>query len=108
MIQQSEAPRSERIVVHVDAEIEELIPAFFERRYANIKEMLGAVERGDDEVIQRLGHSMKGTGSSYGFDTVTVIGEALECAAKEKQWEEVLRLTGELSSYLKRVEVVYE
>lgn len=99
---------NEKIVVHIDADLEDLIPGYLQKRQEDVKTIVDALERGDYETIRILGHTMKGTGGGYGFDAITDIGHALEDAAKTKNTEEIKRQVNELSSYLDRVEVVYE
>lgn len=59
-----------------------------------------AAARGDLESIERIGHSMKGSGASFGFPGISDLGAALERAA----WafdEKKARLRGaELSAHL--------
>jgi hypothetical protein len=50
---------------------------------------------------------LMGDGGSYGFDTISEIGAALEQAATNKDSEKVRRSARELSDYVERVEVVY-
>jgi HPt (histidine-containing phosphotransfer) domain-containing protein len=108
MTQQSALKQEERIIVHVDPEIADLIPGFLENRRKDIKSMGEALKQGDFETIRVLGHSMKGAGGSYGFDAVTDIGKALEDAAKNTNAVEIQRSVGELAAYISRVEVIYE
>lgn len=108
MTQQSALKQDERIIVHVDPEISDLIPGFLENRRKDTKTMGDALTQGDFETIQVLGHSMKGAGGSYGFDAITDIGKSLEQAAKDKDAEVIQKWMRELSMYLDRVEVVYE
>lgn len=108
MIQQSALKQEEKITVHVDPEIVDLIPGFLENRRKDIKAMDEALRQGDFETIRMLGHSMKGAGGSYGFDAVTDIGKALEEAANKNNAEVIQRSVGELAAYLDRVEVIYE
>ena len=108
MTQQSALKQNERIIIHVDPEIADLVPGFLENRRKDTETMSAALQQGDFETIQILGHSMKGAGGSYGFDAVTDIGKSLEQAAKDKDAEGIQRLVQELSLYLDHVEVVYE
>jgi len=108
MTQGSNEKQGERTVVHVDAEIEDLIPGFLENRRKDIETVNKALKKGDYEAIRALGHTMKGAGGGYGFDAITDIGKSLEDAAKEKNTEEIRKRVGELSNYLERVEVVYD
>jgi HPt (histidine-containing phosphotransfer) domain-containing protein len=98
----------DRIIVRVDADLEDLVPEFLENRREDVQTMTGALTRQDFETIRRLGHSMKGAGGGYGFDAITDIGRAIEEAAKAGQTAEIKRRIDELASYLERVDVVYE
>ncbi len=100
--------KGEKIIVHIDAEIKELVPGFLQNRHEDIEAILNALEKGDYETIRIAGHSMKGSGGGYGFDAITDMGHCLEDAAKGRNSEEIKKWVNELSSYLDRVEVVYK
>jgi len=108
MTQDTDIDQGEKIVVRVDAEIEDLIPGFLENRRKDVKTILEALDQGDYETIGLLGHRMKGAGGGYGFDAITDIGRSIEQGAKEKNPEEVRRWVKGLSEYLDRLEIVYE
>jgi HPt (histidine-containing phosphotransfer) domain-containing protein len=108
MNKQGALKQEEKIIVHVDPDIADLIPGFLENRHKDIKTMGEALTQGDFETIQVLGHSMKGAGGSYGFDAITDIGGSLEQAAKDKDAEGIQRSVQELAIYLDQVKVVYE
>jgi HPt (histidine-containing phosphotransfer) domain-containing protein len=97
-----------KIIVHVDEEIEDLIPGFLENRRKDVNRLQEALTSGDYETIRTLGHGMKGAGGGYGFDAITDIGGSLEIAAKQKNTEEIRKGIDELADYLERVEVVHE
>lgn len=97
-----------RIIIRIDADLEEIVPRFLEIRAEDVGSILKALGEGDYETILMRGHSMKGAGASYGFAAVTDIGSAVEKAAKAGASDEIRRLINELSAYLERVEVVYE
>lgn len=96
-----------RIIIHADIDLEDLIPGFLENRRKDILEIKNLLTAGDYETIQRLGHSMKGSGGGYGFDKITDIGMHIEQAAKAKNTPEIWTQLETLSGYLDRVEVVY-
>ena len=98
----------QKIIVRVDAELSELVPAFLVNRGMDIQLMHKALKTGDYEIIERTGHGMKGAGSGFGFDAVTEIGACIEAAAKNKDWEVIQKAIDELGNYLQRLEVVYE
>ena len=108
MMQQSNARQCEKIIVQVDSDLEDIIPIFLENRHKDIKCMLECLKQSDYESIRILGHSMKGAGGGYGFDTITDIGSSLEQAAKDKNFEKIRKLVDELTTYLARAEGVYE
>jgi HPt (histidine-containing phosphotransfer) domain-containing protein len=68
--------------------------------------MLNALDRGDFETVESLGHGMRGAGGSYGFQIITDIGAALEQAAESVNADASRKWVSELSKYLDRVEVV--
>ena len=98
----------EKIIVHVDADLEPIMARFFELRHEDVETINDNLEKADYETIQRIGHSMKGAGGGYGFDYISEIGMAIEVAAKEKNREDIKRWVDELSIYLEKVEVVYD
>ena len=59
MTQESGARQDDKIIVHVDPELEDLIPGFLENRRNDVKSMSEALEQGDSGTIRVLGHSMK-------------------------------------------------
>ncbi len=99
---------SEEIVVVVDSDLEDLTPGFLENRQNDIVEITRLVEVDDFSEVQRLGHSMKGSGGGYGFEEISNIGSEIEEAAKTSDKETVLVMTEKLENYLSCVKVVYE
>jgi len=99
---------SKKIIVHIDADLEDLIPGFLQKRREDIKSILTALEVGDYKTIRILGHSMKGTGGGYGFDTISDIGHAIEQAAKGRNSKDILKKTNELAGYIEKIEIVFE
>ena len=96
----------EKIIVHVDPDLEDLIPGYLENRKKDIESITEALKKDDFETIRILGHSMKGSGGGYGFDAITDIGDFLEQASKNKDSIEIQKQANELSTYLKQVEIV--
>jgi HPt (histidine-containing phosphotransfer) domain-containing protein len=52
----------EKIIVKVPEYAVQLIPNFLENREKDINTIDESLEKGDFETIERLGHSMKGSG----------------------------------------------
>lgn len=98
----------ERIVVQVDADLEDLIPGYLQNRRQDVDSILQALEKQDFETIRILGHTMKGTGGGYGFDAITELGRALEEAAKGRNIADIRQKAAALLAYLQAVEVVFQ
>jgi len=92
--------------VRVNPRFADLIPAFLQNRRHDVIAMLNALDRGDFETVQSLGHGMKGAGGSWGFQAITDIGAALEQAGEGADTDASRKWVGELSGYLDRVETV--
>ena len=56
--------------------------------------------RNDFGTVQGLGHDTKGAGASFGCQTITDIGAALEAEAGNADTDASLRWVGELSTFL--------
>ena len=96
------------ILVRANPKLTDLIPGFLQNRRHDVIAMQDALDRGDYETVESLGHGMKGAGGSWGFEGITDIGAALERAAESADNETSRKWVGELSSYLDRVEIVYD
>jgi PAS domain S-box-containing protein len=96
----------DKTVVYIDPDIEELIPEFLDNIGKNTEEIKELLVREDMEAIRVIGHSMKGSGGSYGFDEITRIGKAIEDAAKAGNRDNIERLNEELVEYLSKVKVI--
>ena len=99
---------SDEIVVYIDSDLEDLTPGFLENRQNDTVVISRLLQSDDLAEIQRLGHSMKGSGGGYGFDEITDIGMKIEDAAKGSDRDEILRQNERLSQYLQNVKVVYQ
>jgi HPt (histidine-containing phosphotransfer) domain-containing protein len=96
------------IRIRANPTLADLIPEFLENRRNDVTAIRDALLEGDFEIIERLGHGMRGAGGSWGFQGITDIGAALEEAAKYSDAGTSLKWVGELSSYLDRLVVVYD
>jgi len=98
----------DRVIVEVDRDLSDLIPGFMTHKRADIKAIFEAVTRRDYAEIGRVAHRIKGEGGSYGFDSMTEMGRALEHAAALRDDGSVTTLARQLLSYLDRVEIVFQ
>ena len=102
-----EENQSEKIIAHVDNDLADLIPGYLANRKKDIIAIHDALEKKDLETIQILGHSMKGSGGGYGFETITDIGRMIEKAAKEDSEEDILLQIERLEDYMRELEIIY-
>jgi CheY-like chemotaxis protein len=73
-----ESSRKETIFVRANPKIADLMPVFLRNCRQNVVAMLDALDRGDFETVEILGHGMRGAGGSYGFQAITEIGAAAQ------------------------------
>jgi CheY-like chemotaxis protein/HPt (histidine-containing phosphotransfer) domain-containing protein len=97
--------RKDPILVLANPRFANLIPGFLQNRRQDVIAMLDALDRGEFDTVESLGHGMKGAGSSYGFQAITDFGAALEKTAQGADTAASRKWVGELSAYLDRVEV---
>ena len=95
------------VLKHIDADLENLVPVFLEKRKNDVEQIVKLLARRDTsglEEIGKLGHSMKGSGGSYGFNHVSKIGKAIYDSAKANDRKAIDALNRALSEYLSRIE----
>jgi HPt (histidine-containing phosphotransfer) domain-containing protein len=100
--------QAERIIVHVDPDLADLIPGYLVNRERDIATIADALEKKDLDAIRIVGHSMKGSGTGYGFEAITDIGMLMEKAAKDGGTETIRLQVKRLEDYLLQIEIVYE
>ena len=103
-----ETGRDKRIIVHVDADLAELLPGFLKDWQEEVSAMRDALKKNNYETIRKIGHDMKGIGGSCGLDEITDRGSSLAEGAKAMDRESIRKNLDTLAGYLERVEFVYE
>jgi HPt (histidine-containing phosphotransfer) domain-containing protein len=99
---------AEPIPVTVARDLEDLVPTFMKNRTKELDSLRAALAAGDMEQLRQLGHRMKGVGTSYGFDKVSLLGKQIEDAAKTGNSAGLQACLADYADYLGRVQVVYE
>jgi PAS domain S-box-containing protein len=100
----AETGGQDTLFVALDPRIARRIPMFLDHSRQNVILMRDALDRGDFEIVGRLGHSMRGSGTGFGFPTITDFGVALEQSARSGDTDASRRWVSELSTYLDRIE----
>ncbi len=98
---------TEKIIIKVDEDLEDLIPGFLERRQQDLITLREALKQKDFAQIRELAHTLKGVGGGYGFDAISSISEQLQQAAEQQSESEIEQKLIELTDYLRRIEVVF-
>ncbi len=80
------------------------VPGFLRHRSDDVITMRDALTRDDFAIVERLAHSMRGAGASFGFQAITDIGAELERAAAHADADASRRWVHELSTFLDRIE----
>ena len=91
----------------IDADLKDLVPGYLSNRRSDVQSATDALRIGDYARLQRLGHNIRGTAASYGFDGMTDIGNRLEYAAIEHNNDALQRCIHELGEYLRSVKVTF-
>ena len=103
-----EEQQTGRIIVHVDPDLADLIPGYLAHRKKDIAALHEAIDKHDLDAVRILGHSMKGSGGGYGFQTITDIGGVLEKAAQEGLNDRIRVQIEKFEEYLRQIEIVYD
>jgi len=96
------------ISVTVAKDLEDLIPTFMKNRHKELETLQVALAAGNMAQLRTLGHRMKGVGTSYGFELVSVLGKQIEDGAKATDLLSLEARIVEYRDYLARVAIVYE
>ncbi|MCX7003065.1 MAG: response regulator [bacterium] len=96
------------VPLRIPDEVRELAPAFLERRRQDVVALRAALADGQLAVIERIGHMLKGSGGSYGFDWITSIGAQLERAAHAADETTIVSEIDTLTRYLAQVTLTHE
>ena len=80
------------------------IPRFLENRRTEIERLRESARADDLGAVRAVGHKLKGSGGTFGFDDLSVLGERLE---KTSERTDALGTLDELGWYLEHVHVVY-
>lgn len=98
----------ERFTVVVDASLEPIMPRYLKLRREELAAMEAALDAGHAESLRLLGHRLKGTGASYGFEELTRLGSAIEILAQAADLRSAAGLVAEVRQYLENMDVVFE
>lgn len=96
-----------RRTVQISAQLRELAPRFLAHRRGDADCLREALDREDFEAVRAIGHTMKGSGSAYGFDEITTLGAEIEQLAKAGDTQGLDSAVTRLIAYLESVELTF-
>jgi CheY-like chemotaxis protein len=95
---------AERVHVAVTPTVAPLVPTFLANRKKDAQSARSALKRRDFHALWVLAHTMKGLGSSYGFEGISDIGAEMEQAALAHEETALGRALDALERYLAQVD----
>jgi len=106
---QPEPPKlSSPLFSQVPTELRALVPSYVKNRQNEAGELAQCLDQGDFEKLKRVGHNLKGNGSTYGFAKLSEIGQKMEVAAVEKQSDTLKDLISSYSSFVQELQLSAE
>jgi len=91
----------------LDSSIEDLLPAFFRRRWSDLPLLRTALQDSDWATIKKLGHQWKGVGTSYGLPEITEFGQRIEACVPNEDGAAVSALLDEFETWLASLRVEF-
>lgn len=93
--------------VRVDTDLADLIPDYLSSRESELKKLNEAILKDDFALIQSLGHKLRGSAGSFGFDQLSEVGKELEENGKVQNRGNIEKALNDYQHYLKKVKVIY-
>lgn len=87
-------------VIALDSALKRMLPVFVANKVRDLVRLKQALQSGDFDTVRLIGHSMKGTGRSYGFPAISELGSRLEAAAIHANRSRMESGIAELSRWL--------
>ena len=92
----------------VDRDLENLLPEYLKNREEELKLLRTALDQKNFDELRQRGHRMKGVGSPYGFDKVTMLGKLIEDNALAIDIAKLENLISDYADFLGNLNIVYE
>ena len=98
---------TEKLIVKVDRELEDLMPLFMDTCKRDIDALAEGLASNDFASLRTIGHGMKGSGGAFGFEAVTDIGAIIQASALVNDRATIERQLAVLRDYQASVEIQY-
>ena len=83
-----------------------LMVRYLGRREADLESLRSALADSDFDRIRIKGHNLYGSGSAYGLDRISELGNSLEAAATAKDPGAIAEQIDALESYVRRLRII--
>jgi signal transduction histidine kinase/CheY-like chemotaxis protein/HPt (histidine-containing phosphotransfer) domain-containing protein len=93
-------PAASPVFAAIPPGFENLVPKYLAGVRRDVRTLARMLARAEFPGIQRICHNLKGAGTSYGFETVSNLGELMETAAKKADTPSLTTGLRALSEYL--------
>lgn len=95
------------MLVKIDADLEDIVPDFLEKRRKDMPTLWEAFQKQDFQILLTMGHKLKGNAGGYGFDQMGLLGAIIEKGAMEKDLTKIEPALKALEDYIRDVQVEF-
>ena len=96
---------SDRPIDISDPFARQLMARYLERRESDIGRLRGALEQSEFETIRVTGHNLFGSGSAYGLDEISRLGQRIEKAAEQQDSAGLEGMIRDLETFLRKLKI---
>lgn len=93
--------------IEIDPDLKDLIPRYLNRLTVNLATGRDALRIGNFNVLQKLGHDLRGSAGSFGFFALHHIADRLEQAAISQDYKASGSALDDMHTFVERVIVVF-
>ncbi len=94
-------------IVHISSDLEALLPRYLKNRQTDLETLQGAFQAGNLEQIRSIGHTLKGSGASFGLDAISAFGRSLEEAAIAHDGTQLQTTLDNLATFLATLKIIF-
>ncbi len=87
----------------IPPELADIIPGYLERRELDIQALKIFALNDDFTSVAKLGHKLKGNGSSFGFDRISELGSLLMRSCENKNMLEIKKLITDFEKEVRNI-----
>ncbi len=87
----------------LEPSVARLAPRYLKNVEKDLHALKAAESAEDYATVQRIGHNLNGTGTSFGFPRITELGAVLERAGKDRTIDQIRASVDDLTAYLEQV-----